>query len=64
MQFNVLRQSGNFSNSSLHHIFESEHFRFPFSTKNSQTYGVKYEKIHLGHLLNKLRKLYLNGTVI
>ena len=30
-------ESNNFSDSSLHRIFESEHFRFPFSTKNSLT---------------------------
>ena len=30
-------ESEKFSDSSPHHIFESENFRFPFSTKNSQT---------------------------
>ena len=30
-----------FPNSSLHHIFESEKFRFPFSMKNSLTWDVK-----------------------
>ena len=30
-------ESENFSDSSLHHIFESENFRFPFCTKNSLT---------------------------
>ena len=32
---------------SLHHIFESEKFRFPFSTKISLTWGVKCEKLNL-----------------
>ena len=35
---------GNVSYSSLHHIFESENFSFPFSKKISLTLGVKYEK--------------------
>ena len=30
-------ESENFSDSSLHRIFESENFRFPFSTKNRLT---------------------------
>ena len=30
-------ESEKFSDSSPHHIFESENFRFSFSTKNSQT---------------------------
>ena len=30
-------ESEKFSDSSPHHIFESENFRFPFSSKNSQT---------------------------
>ena len=31
MQFNILYYGGeNFSDSSFHHIFESENFRFPF----------------------------------
>ena len=33
--------SETFSNSSLHQIFESENFRFLFSTKNSVTWEVK-----------------------
>ena len=41
---------------------------FPFSTKNSLTSGVKREKLNLkkilGNLLDKLRKLYMSGTVI
>ena len=40
---------------------------FPFSTKNSLTWGLKCEiklqKI-VGNLLDVLRKLYINGTVI
>ena len=36
-----LNESENFSDSSLHDIFESESFRFPFSAKNSLTWGVK-----------------------
>ena len=31
----------NFSDSSLRRIFESENFRFPFSTKNSLTWGLR-----------------------
>ena len=38
--------SEKFSDSSPHHIFESENFRFPFSTKNILTYGVKCEKLN------------------
>ena len=33
----------NFSDSSLHRIFESDNFRFPFSTKNRLTWGLKCE---------------------
>ena len=63
-------ESNSFSDSSLQRIFESENFRFPFSTvKNSLTWGMKWDwKIELqkivGNLLDKLRKLYMNGTVI
>ena len=49
----------NFSDSSFHHIFESE---------NSLTWGVKCEKLNfrkiLGNLLDELWILYMNGTVI
>ena len=31
MQFVVYYESETFADSSLHHIFESENFRFPFS---------------------------------
>ena len=36
-----LNERENFSISSLHHIFESEIFKFSFSTKNSLTRGSK-----------------------
>ena len=38
-------ESENFSDSSLHHILESENFRFPFhfSKKNCVTWVIKYE---------------------
>ena len=39
-------ESENFSDSSLHHIFESENFRLPFFTKNSLPWGVKCEKLN------------------
>ena len=39
-------ESENFSDSSLHRIFESENFRFPFSTKNRLTWGLKCEKLN------------------
>ena len=58
-------ESKNFFESSLHHIFKSENFRFP--TKNSLLGSamrkIKLEKI-LGNLLDKLRKLCMNGVVI
>ena len=37
-------ESESFYNSSLHHIFESENFRFPFPTDNSLNWGMKCEK--------------------
>ena len=37
-----------FSDSSIRHIFSSENFRFPFSTKNNLTLGVKFERLILG----------------
>ena len=52
------------------HISESENSRFPFFfTKNSLPWGVKCEtqiKLHkiVGNLLDELRKLYMNRTVI
>ena len=58
-------ESKNFVESSLHHIFKSENFTFP--TKNSLLGSamrkIKLKKI-LGNLLDKLRKLYMNGVVI
>ena len=36
----------NFSDSSLHHILESENFTFPFSKKNIVTWVVKNEKLN------------------
>ena len=65
MQFIVLLVP----DSSLHHIFGSENWKFPFILqKNSLTWGVKCENLKLqkivGNLLDKLRKLYMNETVI
>ena len=61
-------ESDSFSDSSVHRIFDSENVRFPFSTKNSLTLESEMGKIKLqkivGNLLDKLRKLYRNGTVI
>ena len=37
-------ESDSFSDSFLHCIFDSENFRFPFSTKNNLTWRVKWEK--------------------
>ena len=39
-------ESENFSDSYLHRIFESENFRFPFSTKHRLTWGLKCEKLN------------------
>ena len=36
----------NFSDSSLHRMFESENFRFPLCTKNRQTWVLKCEKLN------------------
>ena len=49
-----------FSDSSIRHIFSSENFRFPFSTKNNLTFGVKFQRLIVGIFL----ELYLNGTDI
>ena len=64
-------ETENFSYSSLHHInvfFEYENFRLPFSKKISLTILKRCKKIKLqiirGTFLDKLRKLYLNGTLI
>ena len=58
-------ESESFSDSSLHHIFEYENFRVPFSKKSSLTWVVKIklQKID-GNLLDKRRKLYMNATFI
>ena len=58
----------NFSDSSFHHIFESENFNFPFfyekkPNRGSEMLKIKLQKI-LGNLLNELRNLYMNGKVI
>ena len=45
VQFNALRKR-EFCDSSLHHILESENFRFSFSTKTSVNWLVKYEKLN------------------
>ena len=39
-------ESENFYDSSLHHIFESKNFRFPFGTKNSLTWAVKCKELN------------------
>ena len=44
----------NFSDSSFHHMFESKNLRFPFSTKNSLTWGVKCGNIKLQKILGNL----------
>ena len=40
-------ESDNFSDSSLHRILGSENFRFPFTKKNSLTWGVTGDKLNL-----------------
>ena len=55
MQFKVLRKK-EFSESSLHRIFESKNFMFPFSTKNSLTWGLKCEKLNLKNRREFIRK--------
>ena len=50
----------NFPDSSPHRISESENLRFPFSKKNSLTWGVNEKKLNrlskiVGNLLEKLR---------
>ena len=59
----------NFCDSSLHHIFESENFKFSFFTKHSLTWAVKNGKLTLHKIIENLlhekrRKLYMSGTVI
>ena len=70
MQFNGnIHESEDFSDSSRHHIYqsESEISRFPFCAINSLTWAVKCAKFNLENhrnFLDKLRKLCVNGTVI
>ena len=56
-----------FSDFSLRHIFESENFRFPFSTKQKKpNMGMKCEKFNLKSYVickKSFGKLYMNGTV-
>ena len=61
-------ESENFSDSSLHHIFESQNFRFPFFYEKqpkleSEMWKIKLHKI-VGNLLDKRRKMDVDGTVI
>ena len=57
-------ESENFFYSFFHRIFESENFTFPFSAKlSSEMRKINLQKI-VGNLLDKLRKLYMSGTVI
>ena len=39
-------ESENFSGSSVHHIYESEKFRFPFCKKNNPNLGSKIGKLN------------------
>ena len=56
-------ESEKFTDSSLHHIFESEIVGFLFSTKNkSEMCNIRAQKI-VGNLLHELRKLYMKETV-
>ena len=48
----------NFSDSSVHHISESENSRIPFTAKYSEKVKIKFEKI-VG-----LENRKINGTVI
>jgi len=53
--------------SSLYHNFNPKTLGFLFPTKNSLTKNVKCEKyaseIRRDEFIDKLRKLYMNGTV-
>ena len=61
-------ESENSSYSSLCHICESKNLRFPFLYEKYHNLGSEMRKIKLekivGNLLDKRRKLYMNGTVI
>ena len=48
-------ESDSFSDSSLHRIFDSENFRFPFSTKHNLTWGV--------HEVTQLERGALKGSM-
>ena len=69
MQIDLLRKWEFFiTDSSLYHILRSENFRFPFSydkkpNLRSEMWKIELQKIVV-NLLDKLRKLYMNGTVI
>ena len=59
----------NFCDSSLHHIFESENFKFSFFMKHSLTWAVKNGKLILHKIIENLLhekpiKLYVSGMVI
>ena len=57
-------ESEKFTDSSVHHIFESEILGFRFSKKNkSDMWKIRVKKI-AGNLLHELRKLYMKETVI
>ena len=57
----------NFSVSSLHHLFESENFRFLFFYEKSLAWEemleIKLQKI-VGGILDKLQTLHKDGTVV
>ena len=63
MQLSFLRKSENFSYSSLHHILESETCSFLANIKSKRQKIIKLQRI-VGNFLDKLRKLYLSGTLI
>ena len=64
MQFNILRKWDFIIFSSLRYIFESEIFRFPFSTKKKPNVESEMWKNKVQKIVDKLRKLYMNGTGI
>ena len=55
-------ECANFPDSSLNHIFESENFRFRFSTKNSITWGVKCDKLSFRKSLEIYERSFENCT--
>ena len=69
MQIDLLRKwHFLITDSSLYHILESKNFRFPFSYDKKPNLRSEMWKIELQNivvnLLDKRRKLYMNGTVI